>query len=250
MSGLVKPQKDSQHSHFYNKGGAMDHLDDTSVAAEIVPRRNILSRFAKGALLAAAALSFHKVFALGKGIGQGKKVKPFGTKEVTSEQPLLGQIIPWPINYAPTGWALCWGQTLAIQQYAALFALLGTTYGGDGIRTFNLPDLRGRMPVHVGTDNFLGQTSGEETHTLILNEIPSHTHSVKATNSAGTSNAPLNNVPAVSSEGVRQYASSTNQTMEADAVSIAGGSQAHDNMPPYLVLNYIIALGGVFPSRG
>ncbi len=228
----------------------MDQHQDTSEATETLARRNILSRLGKAALIAAAAVSFQKVFALGKGVSQAKDIKPLGTKDVASISPFLGQIIPWPINFAPTGWLLCNGQTLPISQYAALFSLLGTTYGGDGRTTFVLPDLRGRMPVHVGTGFVLGQTAGEENHTLILPELPSHSHEVKASGSVGSSNAALNNIPAVSSEGVRQYGTSVNQTMEANGVSLVGGSQPHDNMPPYLVLNFIIAVTGIFPSRG
>jgi len=227
----------------------MDQHQDTSAAAETVDRRNILSRLGKGVLIALAAASFQRVFALGKGITQGKKVKPLGTNEVATTNPFLGEIIPWPIGFAPRGWALCEGQTLSISTNTALFSLLGTTYGGDGIRTFNLPDLRGRMPVHAGNGYVGGETGGEEYHTLSLNELPSHLHNVKASNSVGSSNAPLNNIPAVSSEGVRQYGVSTNQTMGPTGVSNDGGSQPHDNMPPFLVLNYIIALTGIFPPR-
>ena len=183
----------------------MDQHQDTSAATETIARRNILSRLGKAALIAAAAVSFQKVFALGKGVSQAKDIKPLGTKDVASITPFLGQIIPWPINYAPTGWLLCNGQTLAINQYTALFALIGTTYGGNGVTTFVLPDLRGRMPVHVGTGFVLGQTAGEENHTLILPELPSHAHEVKASGSIGSSNAALSNIPAVSSEGVYQY---------------------------------------------
>jgi microcystin-dependent protein len=227
----------------------MDQHEHNSAAAETVDRRNILSRLGKGVLIALAAVSFQKVFALGKGLTQGKKVKPLGTNEVATINPFLGEIIPWPIGFAPKGWALCAGQVLPINQNQALFALLGTTYGGDGRVNFALPDLRGRMPVHAGNGYVGGQTGGEESHTLIFNELPSHSHTVKASNGIGSSNAPLNNIPAVSSEGVRQYGASTNQTMGPTGVSSTGGSQPHDNMPPFLVLNYIIALTGIFPSR-
>ncbi len=228
----------------------MDQHQDTSPVAETFARRNILSRLGQAILIAMAAVSFQKVFALGKGVSQVKNIKPLGTKEVTTINPYLGEIIPWPIGFAPKGWAFCSGQALSISQNQALFALLGTTYGGDGIRTFNLPDLRGRMPVHAGNGYVGGQTAGEESHTLILNELPSHTHNVKASNGVGSSNAPLNNIPAVSSEGVRQYGTSIDQSMGPTGVSNTGGSQPHDNMPPYLVLNYIIAMQGIFPSRG
>ncbi len=227
----------------------MDQHQDSSEATETIARRNILSRLGKAALIAAAAVSFQKVFAFGKGVSQAQDIKPLGTKDIASITPFLGQIIPWPINYAPKGWLLCNGQTLPINQYTALFALIGTTYGGNGVTTFVLSDLRGRMPVHAGTGFVLGQTSGEENHTLILPELPSHSHEVKASGSVGSSSAALNSIPAVSSEGVHQYGTSVNQTMETNGVSIVGGSQPHDNMPPYLVLNFIIAISGIFPSR-
>ena len=227
----------------------MNQHPDTPATTETVDRRNLLSRLGKGVLIALAAASFQKVIALGKGLNQGKKVKPLDANAVTTINPYLGEIIPWPIGYAPKGWALCDGQVLAINQNEALFALLGTTYGGNGITTFCLPDLRGRMPIHVGSGYYLGQTAGEESHTLTLNELPSHAHSVKVSNGVGSSNAPLNNIPAESSEGVRQYGTLANQTMGSGGVSTAGGGQAHDNMPPFLVLNYIIALTGIFPSR-
>ena len=227
----------------------MEQHHETPAEKEVLARRNILPRLGKAFLLAAAALSFHRIFAVGKAVAQEKKTNPLGIKEVTTTNQFLGEIIPWPMGFAPKNWAICDGRTLPINQNTALFSLLGTTYGGDGIRTFNLPDLRGRMPVHVGTNYQLGQTSGEETNTLLISQLPSHLHNVKVSTGGGTSNAPLNNVPAVSTEGVRQYGTSIDQIMEADAVSSVGGSQPHDNMPPYLVINYIIALAGIYPSR-
>lgn len=156
-------------------------------------------------------------------------------------------------NFAPRGWAFCDGQILPINQNQSLYSLLGTTYGGDGRTSFALPDLRGRTPIHVGRSNggghhTLGQKSGEETHTLAVNEMPQHTHALQATNSVGTGTAPQGNVLAEASLPVYESYSAGVQ-MGSGSVTNVGGSQAHDNMQPYLALNFCIALRGLFPSR-
>ena len=164
-------------------------------------------------------------------------------------------------NFAPRGWLFCQGQTLQISQNSALFAILGTTYGGDGVNTFALPDLRGRMPVGTGQGPSLanytaGQAGGAETATLTANQLPGHTHPLLATDQVGvdglpagaamaTTDDPLNNLV-----GAPIYKIATpNTLMAAGSIGSAGGSQPHDNMPPFLGLNYIICLEGMFPSR-
>ncbi|MGA8223300.1 MAG: tail fiber protein [Candidatus Acidiferrales bacterium] len=167
----------------------------------------------------------------------------------------LGQILMVSFQFAPKGWALCNGQILPITQNTALFSLLGTTFGGDGVRTFALPDLRGRVPIHQGTDSAtgtpftLGQTGGEEQVTLLVSQIPAHTHSLSAESAVGTSNNPSGNIWGAQSRLNVYSSSSADIAMSFSSVSFAGGSQPHDNHSPYLTINYIIALVGVFPSR-
>lgn len=177
--------------------------------------------------------------------------------------PIIGQIKMAGFNFAPIGYALCNGQTLAIAEYNALFALIGTTYGGDGIDTFQLPNLSGRMPIHQGqgpglSSHFLGQAAGLETVTLLSAQLPQHTHALTQTvtnpcqSGAGNSKTPTGNYYA-SSSGSENYATASNAAMGAmsfnTTVGQAGGSQPHDNMSPFLCVNFIIALEGVFPSR-
>ena len=164
-------------------------------------------------------------------------------------EPFLGSIIMFGGNFAPRGWALCNGQILPIAQNTALFSLLGTTYGGNGQTTFALPDLRGRVPVHPGqgpglSSYSLGQSAGAESITLTAAEMPAHTHSQPATNADQNTNRPNGAVPARG--GV--YAGSTDGSA-FDATTVAGGSQPHSNLQPYLAVNYIIALEGIYPSR-
>jgi microcystin-dependent protein len=166
-------------------------------------------------------------------------------------EPFLGEIRTFAFNYAPKNWALCQGQLLSISQYTALFSLLGTVYGGDGRSTFALPDLRDRAPLHFGTGvsgtTFaLGQAGGESTHSLTTAEIPAHTHTVSARAAAAVS-SPAGALWAQSAKPV--FATTPTTTMNAAALATTGSSQPHDNMPPYLVLNFAIALAGIFPSR-
>ena len=151
-------------------------------------------------------------------------------------------------DFAPLGWAFCDGSLLAIAQYPALFQLIGTTYGGDGQVSFALPDLRSRVPVHAGPGFVLGQASGSETVTLTVAELPVHSHTPAANNSLGTLPGPAGNVWAASP--LDQYSSFTADTsMSGSAIGIAGGSLPHDNMLPFGVINFIVALSGVFPTQ-
>ena len=161
--------------------------------------------------------------------------------------PFIGEIQLFPFGFAPRGWAQCNGQLLPINQNQALFSLLGTMYGGNGQTTFALPDLRGRVPLGVGSGYSQGQRAGEEQHTLIFSETPAHIHQANA-----SSAAPFTPSPAGASwanTGANNYAASPNAQMAGIAVTPAGGGQPHENRSPYLTLNFCIALAGIFPSR-
>jgi microcystin-dependent protein len=162
-------------------------------------------------------------------------------------EPFLAEIRIVSFNFAPKGWAFCNGQVLAIQQNQALFSLLGTTYGGNGTTNFALPNLQARIPIHEGGGFTLGQAGGEQAHTLVAAEMPQHTHQAVASSNTANQGGPTNNYWA--NGGQPAYASSANGQMAAGAVSTVGGSQPHENMPPYLVLNFCIALVGIFPSQ-
>jgi len=165
--------------------------------------------------------------------------------------PFLGEIRMFAGTFAPRGWALCDGQLMAISQNAALFSLVGTYYGGDGRTTFALPDLRGRFPMHRGNTHSQGQKSGSETVTLNTNHLPAHSHSLRYDADRADVTSPVGNSLAASAAGDRQYAgsSSPNPGMHSNSIAPNGGSQAHDNMPPFLCIHFIIALMGVYPSR-
>jgi microcystin-dependent protein len=163
-----------------------------------------------------------------------------------SEQ-FLSEIRIMSFSFAPKGWAQCNGQLLPISQNQALFALLGTTYGGNGQTTFALPNLQNRVPMHQGGDYQLGQASGELTHTLTQAETPAHSHQAYGTTSDGDSPIPAGNFLASADNLYAPLAHAT--TLHPTTVGNAGGGQAHDNMQPYLVLNFCIALVGIFPTR-
>lgn len=168
-------------------------------------------------------------------------------------EPFLAEVRIVGFNFAPRGWAFCDGQILPINQNQSLYSLLGTTYGGDGRTSFALPDLRGRAPIHVGRSNGgdlhqLGQKSGEETHTLAANEMPNHDHIAQAASADGTTPVPTGAVLAQTPS--RIYNDPVNLVeLRSGTVTNTGGGQAHDNMQPYLALNFCIALRGLFPSR-
>ena len=169
--------------------------------------------------------------------------------------PFVAEIRIFPFNFAPKGWAFCDGQLLPISQNTALFSLLGTFYGGDGKSTFALPNLQGSAPLHAGqgqglSEYFLGQTGGTDFISLIESEMPAHSHGWNASNAEGISQAPGDQLTAAGVGGISLYAAPASPTQLAfQALSPAGGSQPHNNMMPYLTLNFCIALQGVFPPR-
>lgn len=171
--------------------------------------------------------------------------------------PFLGEIRLVPYNFAPLGWFECDGRLLPISQYDALFALLGTTYGGDGQTTFALPDLRGRILIGQGTGPGLppvvqGEVAGTETVTLVAPQIPGHRHPVNASGAAGNSTTPVGKAFAYLGTGTKSdkvYGPTAAGTASPAAIGPAGGSQPHENRQPTLALRYIIAFEGVFPSR-
>lgn len=155
------------------------------------------------------------------------------------------KIISW--NFPPKGWSFCNGQLMPINQNQALFSILGTTYGGDGRVTFGLPNLQGRSPVHVGNGISLGELGGETAHTLNISETPAHTHVPVGSSNSPSAATPAGNLWATNSNN--PYSGSSNSAMNPAGILPAGGSQPHENMSPYLVLNFIIALQGIFPSQ-
>jgi microcystin-dependent protein len=168
--------------------------------------------------------------------------------------PFIGEIRAFGFNFAPQGWALCNGNLIPISQYQALFSILGTTYGGDGENTFGLPDLSGRMPVHAGdgpatSDVNLGQRDGAEVVSLQASQVPQHRHPLSAVSDPGTTNQISGQRLANSGAAPLVYAPPANLVpLHPDAVTDQGSGGAHDNMQPFLTMNYCIALVGVFPS--
>ena len=216
----------------------------TIAAAPANPRRDFLARTAAalgGGLLALA----------------GRPALPHGDQAqaaTTAAEPFIGEIMLFAGNFAPNGWAMCNGQLLSIAQNTALFSLIGTYYGGDGQVTFALPDLRGRVPVHTGQgpglpNVDLGETGGAPYHTLIAPEMPAHSHALYADSANGAQSEPGGALPARDPAGSPAYGTNANVVMAANAIQAAGGSQPHNNMQPYLGLNYCIALFGIFPPR-
>jgi microcystin-dependent protein len=161
--------------------------------------------------------------------------------------PFLSEIKVVSFNFAPKGWALCNGQLLPINQNQALFSLLGTTYGGNGQTTFALPNLQGRIPAHMGNSFTLGESAGETAHTVNISEMPAHNHIPSGSTAAPTVPGAGGNLWATGNALL--YAPTSNSNMNPAGISPTGGSQPHENMSPYLVLNFIIALQGIFPSQ-
>lgn len=164
-------------------------------------------------------------------------------------EPFLSEIRIMSFVFPPKGWALCNGQLLPINQNQALFSLLGTTFGGDGRVNFALPNLQGRTPIHVGSGHTLGEQGGEQAHTLSIAELPEHVHLVNANSSPATTNTPSATLLLAQSTGDSAWGPASNlQAMDPNAILNVGGSQAHLNMQPFLVLSFCIALQGIFPS--
>ncbi len=173
-----------------------------------------------------------------------------------ASDPYLGQIAFVPYNFVPKNWAACNGQLLSIAQNQALFSLLGTTYGGNGTTTFALPDMRGRVLVHEGqapggaTNYTMGQIGGAESVTLLVTQMPAHSHTVNAVTAEGNQNTPTNNLPADTKGLDKEYSdANANTTMKSTMVNPTGGTQPHENRPPFVTLKCIISLVGVYPSQ-
>jgi microcystin-dependent protein len=170
-------------------------------------------------------------------------------------EPFLGELRLVPYEFAPEGWAFANGQVLPISQNTALFSLMGTLYGGDGVSTFALPDLRGRVPVSSGqgpglSPYILGATLGSESESLTLAQIAAHTHGVNANAGKANQSTPIGHYPATDAAGVTaEYSASSSGQMNANMIAAAGGGQPHENRQPTLVLNWIIALRGIYPAR-
>ncbi|MBN9382292.1 MAG: phage tail protein [Chitinophagaceae bacterium] len=167
---------------------------------------------------------------------------------MAEEDQFLGEIRLFGGTNAPTGWAFCNGQLLDIGENAALFSVIGTTYGGDGNSTFGLPDLRGRVPIHLSNSYPLGQSGGLETVGLLPDNLPAHSHAVTASTQGG-SDSPKGNAWGLATVNVYAGSSATNLAMSTDGITTAGSGETHDNMVPFLVVGYIIALVGIYPSK-
>jgi microcystin-dependent protein len=212
---------------------------DASVApGSAVPRRSFLAR----------------VVALAGGAALLARFPRPASAATADADPWIGEIALVPYTFPPKGWAFCNGQILAISQNQALFSLLGTTFGGDGITTFALPDLRGRVPVHQGqgpglSNHTLGEIGGAEAVALTTAQLPAHNHPAAGSSANGTSDSPVGGVPARSAAGTPGYAATPDSSLAAGAIGNTGGGQSHNNLPPYLTMSYIIALVGIYPSQ-
>jgi microcystin-dependent protein len=164
-------------------------------------------------------------------------------------EPFLSEIKIMSFNFPPKGWALCNGQLLPINQNQALFALLGTTYGGNGQTNFALPNFRGRVPIHTGNGHILGEAAGSEAVTINIQQMPTHTHQVNASSNDATSTFPSNTTVFANTRPSEFYSGVADSSLNAEVITSVGGSQPHTNMQPYLTLNFCIALQGIFPSR-
>lgn len=168
-----------------------------------------------------------------------------------AQTPYVGEIRMFAGNFAPAGWAFCDGSLLSIAEYETLFTIIGTTYGGNGQQTFGVPDLRGRMPLGQGSNSFVGQVSGSENVILTQSQIPNHNHSVNAVKATGTQNSPTGNLPADTKLWDKGYSDSatSNTSMSGTMIRTTGQSQPVDLLKPYLTVNFIISLYGIYPSQ-
>jgi microcystin-dependent protein len=165
-------------------------------------------------------------------------------------EPFLAEIRLMSFSFAPRGWALCDGQLLPINQNQALFSLMGTTFGGNGQTNFGLPDNRGRTPIHMGKGHTIGERGGEQAHALTVNEMPTHSHGLNGTSANASTNIPDGASQWADSSPNKAYNNSEQNfgTMSGGTLSNTGGSQAHQNMQPYLTISFCVALQGIFPS--
>jgi microcystin-dependent protein len=229
--------------------GDNDRSPEEIHAANVITRREVLRRVAFGSgavllpgLLAACVDDFNPL------TPEEEEAIASGDVSAMSTEPFLSEISIVAFNFPPKGWALCNGQFLPINQNQALFALLGTTYGGNGQTTFALPNLRGRVPIHMGNGHTLGEAAGSTSVTVNIQQLPTHIHALQASpNSAGTNSDPTNSFLAPVNGGYGVPASLV--PLSPESVTSVGGSQPHNNMMPYLTLNFIIALQGIFPSQ-
>jgi microcystin-dependent protein len=227
--------------------GDNDRSPEEIHAANVITRREVLRRVAFGSgavllpgLLAACVDDFNPL--------TPEEAIASGDVSAMTTEPFLSQISIVSFNFPPKGWALCNGQFLPINQNQALFALLGTTYGGNGQTTFALPNLRGRVPIHMGNGHTLGEAAGSTSVTVNIQQLPTHLHGLMATNQNGATANPANAfLGAVNS--LYRSPPDTLTSMAPASVTSVGGSQPHNNMMPYLTLNFIIALQGIFPSQ-
>lgn len=164
-------------------------------------------------------------------------------------QPYVGEVRMFAGNFAPAGWMFCEGQLLPISEYETLFNLIGTTYGGDGQSTFALPDLRGRLPLHQGSGFVMAETGGVEEVTLTVAQIAQHTHPLRVSQATGDQTSPAGNLPAQSLNVTPYINDAPNGAFAAAAITQTGGSQPHTNLQPYLCIDFIISLFGIFPSQ-
>jgi microcystin-dependent protein len=164
-------------------------------------------------------------------------------------QPFVGEIRMFAGNFAPAGWMFCEGQLLPISENETLFNLIGTTYGGDGQQTFALPDLRGRLPIHQGNGFILAETGGVETVTLTVQQLPAHSHAFVASNDTASAIAPAGNLPGATNTSKKVYAASGSppSPMASQSINPTGGSQPHSNIQPFLCVDFIISLFGIYP---
>jgi microcystin-dependent protein len=179
----------------------------------------------------------------------------FGCQCISAQDSYIGEIRMFAGNFAPFDWAICDGSLLSISEYDALYSIIGTTYGGDGVMTFALPDLRGRLPMHSGTGSGLssrtiGEKGGAETTTLTVNQMPAHSHLVNAVGALGNQNDPTLGLPANTNTLDKEYSNSTPDVqMKTSMIGVSGGNQAFYKNPPYLAINFIISLYGIYPTQ-
>jgi len=185
----------------------------------------------------------------GAGVASSATAWLGATPALAAGAPFVGEIRMFGGNFAPEGWGFCDGSLLPISEYATLFNLIGTTYGGDGQSTFALPDLRSRMPLHQGAGFVMGQNGGQETVTLTTSQIPAHAHQALGSSATGSTGSPQGATWAGLANGNAYSASTPAAPMSTSAISVVGGNQPHDNISPYLVVNFIISLFGIYPSQ-